>query len=673
MADLTGFAQPVLSELVDGSTTVASISTFSGTQDIKLDSTAPTQQFATTGSMSQQTLDNTFNTRYSSNQGFMPAGVGDVVRSMFVFQNNEVLTGSLASLSNRTWQGLRTDSGLSNTTNGLNELYYEITETGFRPLVINQATGIDTVLEAQTTQAQLDNRINEFVDLPAGVTAVAFETYPNLTTSGTSEGTILVEETLQSGKKVQLLVPVTFDRLTAIEITAKPTELLLGTPVNQIDAKQLVEVTLDGQVVAEPLYTSILQNQNAIETRMVGETSAQVLVTYGEVTETLTVPITVKWGSTIQHNGTYSSGAMMSEERIISAYTWHPSKGIRYSPGDLSALGQYLLIEVTFSGNTLINGMSVLSGQQDIRIGSTTATEVFEIRGYATQSTVQTNFNSTYASNNGYMPANVGDVVQSTHYFRNNVELSGAQVGLSNRNWQGLRTDAGLANTVENMNELYYEVTATGFRPLAINQATATTVDLPANATQAYLDSHINDFVDLPQGVTAVGFESYPNLTTEGISNGTILLEETLQSGKKIQTPIRVSFNVSQTLVEVRIPIEMMFHTNDATGTDVAITSSEYQIENRSNVPVNVAVSNVLNGQNYASINQLHFLNTDVTNLGWTNIILNGSLIHLDTSQQNRLNVGQTSNWQFSGQADVPTTETRYPTFDMVFSISVAD
>jgi hypothetical protein len=640
------------------------LSVYSGTQDIKIGSSATVREFSMNNSEAVSDAINRFRTTYPN---LMPASIGDVVESHHRFKNNEVFTGQHSSLSNRIWQSLRVNEELTNPTGNSNRIFYEITAAGFRPLEINQARGIDTELEAGTTRTQLDARINEFVDLPQGVQAKGFETYPNLESTGTSTGRILVEETLQSGKKIQSVVSVEFERLPVIEFSAKPTDILLGTPVGSINPKALVEIKRDGVAVPESDYTCILTNSSSIETRTIGNPTAQVQVIYNGQTETISVPLTIKWGSTIQHNGTFQTASMKDQERIIGTYTWHSGLGIRYSPFTVSAMGQFILTEISLNNATVIAALSVFSGGQDIKLGSTNAATTFENTAIQTPNVIQNNYNAAYS--NGFIPAEIGDVVESRHRLKNNEILTGSesQQAISNRIWQGLRTDDGFTDSTGGLNSIYYEITAAGFRPLVVNQARGIDTELEAGTTYTQLDARINDFVELPQGVQAIRFETYPNLDSGGISTGQILVEETLQSGRKIQCLIPVDFDVTPVMISVKLPVSMLFHTDNVTGANVPITSQSYRIQNDSDIPVGISRTDIVNARNYSNIHKLNFTSTDVQGSAWENIITNGVLSPSD-SQQVRLEVGQTTNWSFSGTATA--TEEINPYLEMVFTVS---
>jgi hypothetical protein len=646
---------------VSDSNLASKLSVYSGTQDIKIGSSAIVREFSMDN---MEAVSNAINRYAATYPNLMPVSIGDVVESHHRFKNNEVFTGQHSSLSNRIWQGLRVNEELTNPARNINSIFYEMTAEGFRPLVVNQATGIDTELAAGTTRAQLDARINNFVDLPQGVQAKSFETYPDLENTGTSTGRIVVEETLQSGKKIQTVVSVNFELLSSVEFSAKPTDILLGTPVGMIDSKSLVEVKNNGATVPASEYTSEILNPASIETRTVGNPTAQVRVTYNEQTETISVPLTVKWGSSIQHNGTYDNAAMKDQERIIGTYTWHPGLGIRYSPFTLTAMGQFILRDISINNATTITSLSVFSGGQDIKLGSTNAATTFESIAIQTPSIIQSNYNSTYG--NGFIPAEIGDVVRSYHILKNNEILTGNEA-ISNRIWQGLRTDDGFTDSTGGLINTYYEITAEGFSPLVVNQARGIDTELEAGTTYTQLDARINDFVELPQGVQAIRFETYPNLDSGGISTGQILVEETLQSGRKIQCLIPVDFDVTPVMISVKLPVSMLFHTDNVTGANVPITSQSYRIQNDSDIPVGISRTDIVNARNYSNIHKLNFTSTDVQGSAWENIITNGVLSPSD-SQQVRLEVGQTTMWTFSGTATV--FEEINPYLEMVFTVS---
>ena len=641
---------------------VTSLSVFSGTQTIRIGTSIASQNFRTHGSYSQETVQAAFSNNYPDE--FIPAQVGDVVESRHRLYNYQGLLGLYAPISNRLWQGLRTDDGFIDPTNRMNTVYYEITNEGFHPLVINRTTGRNSEIAVGATPERLDQQVAHFVNVPVGVEAVGFETYPNTETAGSTSGRVIVEEALQTGGKVQFVVDVAFTVVPMLEINAKPTDVLLGSKVEHLDLRSLFEIKFGNVVVETDEVTYELLQPEALHFRTPGETRASLKVSYEAVEEVLTVPITVQWGSTIQHFGTFPVDSHSEIERTIGAYTWHPNLGIRYSPVTLTEMEAPVLSQFS-TVQTTITELKVYSDVQPFTLGDKEPVTTFQVFGNETPQLIERKFGETYET--GFLPAVVGDVIESFHVL-SNYQLIEEPALLSNRVWQGLRKMDDFVDPTNDLPRVYYEVTTSGFRPLRVNHTQGITTHLEPGTTRAKLDQQIADFVELPEGVEVVCFERYPDLLTEGLSTGIILVEEVLQTGVRVRFPVEVVFDVEPTVIAVTLPVSMLFHTNNQKGAQVAITSESYQVTNQSNVPIQLKKWGVENAKNVASVEQLLIDSPDLEDTPPPELVTAGS-VNPNHPIAMTLPINALSEWSFRGLATIQTEEN--PSFDLVLTITM--
>lgn len=451
----------------------------------------------------------------------------------------------------------------------------------------------------------------------------------------------------------------------ALEISTQSIEVLLGT-ANRFDPRRLIrEVKIGDRVLSPNEYTCTLLNPTLF-TQAAGDAVAQIRIDYQQHTEIVTVPVTVKWGSSIQLFGTTSDSS--PPERTVGAYPWHSGVGISYAPGTLDHLSTSVIPPRHDFFSEVTSRVAVFSGTQDVTIGDT-GVNSFTARPYESPNQLLVNFRNAFSNNDGFIPAEIGDVVESYHIYQNNATLTGTLSASSGRIWQGLRTDEDFTDPTGGLNNVYYEITEEGFRPLMVNQTIGVDSEISQSITNEQLEETIADFVELPTGVSAVRFETYPDRTPRSISEGKILVEETLQSGRNLKYLVSVNFAIVAEPIVVTFPVSMLFHSNNLTGQTVAITSANYEIKNRSLIPVDIEIDSITNPRHIDRISNLYMQSSE--NTFEKVLVSNGTMMNLTNAQALKILPKSVEQFFLRGTATNVSGELN-PYFEFNFKVSAS-
>ncbi|MBO0452975.1 hypothetical protein [Candidatus Enterococcus murrayae] len=646
-----------------GNNTAAKLSLFSGNQDITIGTTASNFEFEIKGNETPNTALDNFKAK-TNQQGMRTASVGDVVESWHIYQNNEASDNNI--LTNRQWNVLMENEEIVDHAGGKNSIYYEITSTGFRPLVVNQSTGIAGTITRHTTNNELEQQIADYLNLPSGVAPVSFVDYPDRSQLGETTGIIRVSETLNSGKRLFYDITVDFTVTTrdnSLAVEANPQQVQLGTTMEMIDVRTLISrVTFDGIGLNPDEYS--LELRGEIDTSIPGSNrQLPVRITYGTYTTEMTVPIEVIWGNSLRISGSWSNS---NDFRTVAAYTWHPNYGITYVPGQgASSLTSFALTQV---GATIFSRLNIFSGAGDITIGKSTRKDSFELAGGETPSTFVEKFRTQTNGSNRF-EASIGDVVESWHLYKSGQDTGNSIT--SGREWNIQMVDESMTDQTGGLNSVYYELTESGYRPLVVNQTTGIEAEITRHTTDTELDACVSDYLDLPNGVAIVGFEEYPDRSSLGETQGKIKVEEQLLSGKKIQYEVEVDFSVvasDEDWIEVTIPLEMMFYgTSNIESGIQSIASPEYSFTNHSTVPVKLSIDSI---QNETNINRLLLLHLHGEPIIYDiDIIVAGRVINNTAFDILMLGVDETERIGFTGDAFFFREEIN-PYFEIVFKVT---
>lgn len=303
-----------------------------------------------------------------------------------------------------------------------------------------------------------------------------------------------------------------------VNLTAEaiPQKVTLGSSLEGADPKTLVKnVMLDEQVLSSDAYTVTVLSQP--DTTIVRpDSEAKVQVSYDQTSIELSIPVEVLWGNTILTRGVnnWSTGA----------YTYHPetqkvTSRLGVSEGDG-------LIHRHFDRYYSLDFYH-LSKDQEI-LNKDNLYYSYEVNGTDSRYQVIENF-----GNNGALNVSLGDVLKVYH-----AEPGGRLVQFQDEIESPIPTNTN--------KEAYLELTDTGYKFLTFDRAVPIERTIKVGMTQEELEKTVTQSLDLSatKDVSILGFTKYPDTSGKGTSSGTIRVEETLSTGKKVQYDYDVSFVV---------------------------------------------------------------------------------------------------------------------------------
>jgi uncharacterized protein YggL (DUF469 family) len=453
---------------------------------------------------------------------------GDVVRSWTFYQNNNSHNDPV--INNRRWNILRENGEKVDYSNGFHDIYYEITELGYRPLVINHARVRTGITNLQETDEQLDQRIEEFIEIPEGIDSVAFVSYPDRSSTGTSTGTIRVSQTSTIENAIEFDYEVEFTVEEGLTATAVPQTIDLGGRFMDTNLLDMVRVSFNGKELSSEAYevTMVTQPETAIAERTV-DTVVEVTYKNTGVNIEVRIPTTVTFGDGIRLNNVNSHSA--------GVYNWHPSLGIITARrGTASTTGT-----VNSNVSEIYFGFNLHSMEQEQRtiVGDDTRAYSYDVRGNQTIASAVSGF----GGGDGFIDAAIGDVVEI--YGRNPARL---RQYVRPALWHDEHELISSLN-----NRAYFELTDTGYHLLNFDRAIPVPSTIQIGKTTDALDEMVESYLDLSaaSNVSIVGFESYPNTTQTGLSTGVIRVEERLSTGQYVMRDYEVEFTVEAGRLEL--------------------------------------------------------------------------------------------------------------------------
>ena len=435
---------------------------------------------------------------------------GDVVRTWVAEPEKNVVTSSMTANPLFFYYG--------------NEVYYEITTNGYRRLDINTLTPTEQSIERGASQASLDSQVSRFLDTSGkeNLRVVRFVDYPDTSNVGTTSGTIRVEETLSTGKIVSYDYTVPFVVTLKLEVTAKPdNKVLLGTDMNTVDLRQFVDVEVNGEKLDDDKYeVEMTSAPIATDTVSVGRTqSIQVTVNGTTLSQDTSVNVGVIWGDSVVYGG---RDPMSS--RIAAAFTLHHQGNLPFitaSKGRRPLLGGNLAINSDYYGRDYYSFSWYDVSQRDsVDLTNDSAGQTVAAQGRELEDDVLSRWST--------QTVNYGDVV---------------------RTWVADPTKNAVTENeqfVSNGGEVYYEITAAGYRALNINKLTTSSHTLLQGMTESELDSRLAEFLDVSsvENISLDRFVQYPDTSVVGTTSGTIRVTETLSTGKTVSYDYEISFTV---------------------------------------------------------------------------------------------------------------------------------
>ncbi|WP_368024471.1 putative mucin/carbohydrate-binding domain-containing protein [Enterococcus sp. C57] len=448
----------------------------------------------------------TLRTKYNS--ASKPAlAYGDVVE-VFHTQPNRVGT-----LSSGNVQGF---GSVADSRDG-NRGYLELTNSGYRQLTFNRATPRQATISTNTTNAQLDASLANYLDMSraAGSQIERFVTYPDRSRTGTSNGVIRVRQQLSTGNFVYKDYQVPFNVQDGIQADITHQNLLVGETFDI--NKSISNVRYRGTTLNSNQYTLDFQLGTVLD--VAGTRDLSVKVTHntsGESTD-FSVPITLRWGNTIMFRGV--------NDRAGGALAYVPSEQrLTMTRGSYETLAPThpLFSHEYFNLSLLRNS----ANRQNF-------TELPEYYKFSSPGTWNAEQNK---QNFGSRTINYGDILKVHH------EEAEERLRIFNNEAEGALSHRD--------NIAYLELTPTGYRQVLIDRVAPKSGTISRRMTDGQLDQQVASYLDLSNApnVEVVGFTRYPDRSSLGQTTGTIQVQEKLSNGNYIQLTYDVPFTVHQGL-----------------------------------------------------------------------------------------------------------------------------
>lgn len=326
-------------------------------------------------------------------------------------------------------------------------------------------------------------------------------------------------------------------------VAVKDQEVALGTDISLREPKSFIEsVTLGDEVLTSQDYDVTFKNIN-VNTGRIGYNpngiELELMLRASNLTTTVTVPVEVIWGSTLQigsNNRWMVTGLSLVQE--LNDWKIYGTEG--------EGLLQNA-IHPSWSTQDYL-GLSLFSSNDTFVIDEVQPYYEDSWRGEEQRSAVNERFSS--------QSVNLGDVLKVWH-----AELDVSE--MIRVHHDGKNTPVTLR---EETKSLYFELTKTGYRELMFDQVGIRGGTIFTDTTEAELDNQISDYLDLSQTSTVeiVGFIDYPDRSQSGMSTGIIRVQEELQSTRTmVQKDYEVTFEVerSESLSFLDVPNELKFKT----------------------------------------------------------------------------------------------------------------
>lgn len=451
--------------------------------------------------------------RWNAQNNYVNYDYGDVVRTWVADPEKNAVTRAMVENATFVFNG--------------GEVYYEITTNGYRKLDINTLTPTEQSIERGASQASLDSQISRFLDASGkeNLRVVRFVDYPDTSTLGEKTGTIQVEETLSTGKTVTYDYTVPFVVTPKLEVTAKPdSKVLLGTDMNTVDFRQFLDVEVDGEQLDDDKYeVEMISAPIATDTVSVGRAqSIRVTVNGTTLSQDASINIGVIWGDSVVFGG---RDPMSS--RTAAAFTLHHQGNLPFitaSKGRRPLLGSNLAINSDYYGRDYYSFSWYDVSQKDsVDLTNDSAGQKLAAQGNDLEDDVLNRWRT--------QTVNYGDVVRA---------------------WVADPTKNAVTENeqfVSNGGEVYYEITAAGYRALNINKLTTSSHTILQGTTESELDSRLAEFLDVSsiENINLDRFVQYPDTSVIGTTSGTIRVTETLSTGKTVSYDYEISFTVGNT------------------------------------------------------------------------------------------------------------------------------
>gem|GEM_PF-3829228 len=397
--------------------------------------------------------------------------------------------------------------------------YYEVTNQGFKKLTLNQLKPSKQTINYGINNSELDKNIGKYLDTSkfGNLTAKKFVTYPDTSQQGDTKGTIQIEETTTAGKKLtyDYDVPFTVERLTA---KGKDGTSSLG---QSIDWKNYVqEVQLNGQNISQTDYSVTLLNNLSLDT--IGKKGVKLRISLkSDPTNFVDIDtnLDIKWGTTIKIGGIELQGSP-SDGRSVAAFSLQTgtTKVITATQGnqdDNYAIHDFFAGKKYYSFDWFDLKNRSSSHFEPNKVGN----QHIEASGDEFKQTALKRWKKQTVS--------IGDVVNS---------------------WMPEERQYlyGNEKPVYHGRDNYYEITNNGFKLLNLNKLKVEKQSVNFGMSQTALDDQLKQYLDTSNynNIVVKKFVKYPETDKQGATMGTIQIEETATSGKKLTYDYEVPFSV---------------------------------------------------------------------------------------------------------------------------------
>ena len=437
-------------------------------------------------------------------------------------------------------------------------VYFAVTADGFVPYRLNQLKAKKMTINMSTTDAELDQKKEEMIDFLGlsgnDLKVSKISQYPDRSKAGTSQGRVLVEETIDGQTytyEYEVPFKVEDDRPPQADVVEQI--ITLGAQAEDFkETNMITNVRLsDGTALSSDEYTTVIKKMPKFDNMGVTE-KIEVRLTRKSNNQSveLSVPVKMSWGNTIQLRG--------ENDKTAGAYTLHKLGDSYYISASYGENKDYQSVIHSKFGDSPYHSITVLKKGTE-RIDHLYANYFKEVTGNTSTKQFIEDFK-------GYekVPVQLGEVVKLWHkeqgrnsYFKDEKETK----------YFG-----------ENDEVVYFAVTADGFVPYRLNQLKAKEMTIFTSTTDAELDQKKADMIDF-QGLSGNDLKvskisQYPDRSKAGTAQGKVLVEETID-GQTHTYEYDVIFNVLNDLnVSAKpladIPLGTALSTNAKDYVDVA-------------------------------------------------------------------------------------------------------
>ncbi|TYV75313.1 DUF5011 domain-containing protein [Listeria monocytogenes] len=586
---------------------------------------------------------------------FSKKGSDKVDEAFKSFERQKAKVGDIIQVKHKELVGdshfveVATENKFTTPTEGYldNRSYFEIDSAGkFKAIHINQLKGKESTIFTSSNQAYLDQHIQEFIDFKGykNIIAKEFKTYPKTDKVGSSKGIILVEEQLNSGKKIQWEYEVNFV-VKEDKTSIKTKDLTLSKGQSWKREDNFVSATdEDGKSV--PWSDSrITANGATVDTTKPGtyEFTYTFKGKFGNVDskckvvvkETLTAEANETTENLGGNSDYWTTDSMIKNVKIgdktLSAGEYSTKLKTKVNTNIVGE--QQVVMEVSAENQTIeVTIPVVIQWGNSIKLNGSHYQTIMGLTshknnkgGYALIATrgkkdnvmgsIHQQFKDEYINiciiHPGEIPLNqekpyyqmgkkgndsVNDAYQS--FTRQEAEI-GDIVQIYHKEMKGHEkfVEVSMDNTLSTPtkgyldNKAYFEIDSAGeFQPLRVNQLKMRDdILIFRHTNETDLEKDIKEnpskYYENPanhDNINVVGFTKYPDTSTAGKKPATIRFEETLKSGKKIQYDYDIQVNVDDKWVNVTIPTKMLFFSDMKNEKKDKVISESYSITNNS-------------------------------------------------------------------------------------------